>query len=122
MSPDVIMAFGGITKKAYYVDMIRQEHNTVIRFQRHIDKIKLTKNVNKIYFKNLKIKFDQSNVSGTISIYNKQNGVMYSGIITKCDKDNNNLMYMISNRPIMPILTEFSGIIQIEICVVKKNC
>src|SRR5579863_7876497 len=116
----IIIGFAGITNRAYMIEIVYDEAFAIMRFQKAIEKIKLEKNTNKLYFKNLPFRFDCYNISGHIDILNCDTGTIYSGLIRRYDSDCKILLYTLSNRPIAPVYTCFNGIIQIEITLIKK--
>lgn len=74
------------------------------------------------------LKYDKYSVYGTITIYNIDSSTEYVGVITNVDPqllspstdENSKLNFILSSKPIMPLHFSFSGIITLDIKVIKK--
>ena len=93
---------------------------------KHFTTVSGTYQSNNIRVHNLKgiielggIKINEINnidIYGQISIYNTENGTLFSGIVHIV---NGNIEYILSNRPLIQIKTSFSGIISLFIKIKK---
>jgi len=71
---------------------------------------KFTKNIKKI--------------SGIIKIYNNDNNQLYNGIITNDGREKSgkiNIVYKLSNRPLIPLGIRFNGVIMIKMTAILKQ-
>lgn len=55
------------------------------------------------------------NIQGNINIFNLDSGHMYSGLIIT--QKNGDIIYLLSNRPCIPLSIEFKGYIQVNLLI-----
>jgi len=89
-------------------------------------------NFNNIYLKKpeinislsgLPFQINKNNCCGTINIFNNDVRHIYCGLAANiCQNQNNNIIFKLSNRPVIPLEVSFPGTIQINIvCEINRN-
>lgn len=89
---------------------IKLGENIILNFEQKTDSIKIKEYSGSIKLDGFGI--EKHCVFGNIVIYNKDSGTIHTGII---EKNQDKITYILSNRPLSPLLTKFSGTIKIEI-------